>query len=413
MTILLSSIGSRGDVQPLLALALELQALGEDARLCVPPNFKPWVESFGLTCFPIGPDLKQWMAQPAPSPPVKPSAEQLRALAAHTVRTQFPVIAEAARGCDLVVGATALQFATRSIAESLGIPYVFAAYCPAVFPSPDHPPPKIPEHHPQGLPPNENLALWAAEDERWNDLFRVAINEGRAGLGLTPIDDVRRHLFTATPLLAADPVLGPPGATLRGMQIRPTGAWLYSDSSALPEPLERFLADGEPPVYLGFGSMRAADNTGPMLIEAARALGLRSIVSRGWGNVAAIDGASDCLAIDDVSHEKLFPRVAAVVHHGGAGTTTRAARAGAAQVIVPHNYDQYYWGHRVQQLGIGASGVDREHLSVEALVQALSEALRPELRGRATHLASRIQPDGARVAANYLVGCSSLAPEAR
>jgi vancomycin aglycone glucosyltransferase len=318
------------------------------------------------------------------------------------VRTQFPVIAEAARGCDLVVGATALQFATRSIAESLGIPYVFAAYCPAVFPSPDHPPPKIPEHHPQGLPAKENLALWASEDERWNDLFRVAINEGRAGLGLAPIDDVRSHLFTDTPLLAADPVLGPPGATLRGVQIRQTGAWLYSDSSALPEALERFLGDGEPPVYLGFGSMRAADNTGPMLIEAARALGLRSLISRGWGNLAALDGASDTIAIEDVSHEKLFPRVAAVVHHGGAGTTARAARAGAAQVIVPHNYDQYYWGHRVQQLGIGASGVDREHLTVDALVGALSEALHPDMKARALALADRIRPDGARLAAKAL-----------
>jgi vancomycin aglycone glucosyltransferase len=139
MKVLLSSIGSRGDIQPILALALELRALGHAARLCVAPNFKDWVESFGLTCIPIGPDLKQLTGGTMPRQSQRPSAEQLRLLAAHTVRDQFAVLSEAARRCDLVVAAGALQIATRSVAEALKIPYVFAAYCPAVLPSPDIP----------------------------------------------------------------------------------------------------------------------------------------------------------------------------------------------------------------------------------------------------------------------------------
>jgi vancomycin aglycone glucosyltransferase len=115
MKILLSSIGSRGDVQPLLALALELRTLGHDSRLCVAPNFREWVESFGLAYIPIGPDLKKLTGGAAPSAPPKPSAEQLRQLAIHTVRAQFPVLSDAARGCDLVVAAGALQIATRSV----------------------------------------------------------------------------------------------------------------------------------------------------------------------------------------------------------------------------------------------------------------------------------------------------------
>jgi vancomycin aglycone glucosyltransferase len=122
MKVLLASIGSRGDVQPILALACELRALGHEARLCVAPNFKEWVESFGVGCIPIGPDLRKLTGGGALAKPVKPSPEQLRQLAIHTVRTRFQVMADAARGCDLIVAAGALQIAARSIAEALRIP---------------------------------------------------------------------------------------------------------------------------------------------------------------------------------------------------------------------------------------------------------------------------------------------------
>src|SRR6266498_2116056 len=142
MQVLLSSIGSRGDVQPIVALGLELQALGHRARLCVAPNFKEWIESYGLECVPIGPDLKKMTGGTVPGKPVLSfSKEQLQQLADQTVRGQFQVIGEAARDCDLIVAAGALQIATRSIAEVQDIPYVFAAYCPAVLPSSKYPPP--------------------------------------------------------------------------------------------------------------------------------------------------------------------------------------------------------------------------------------------------------------------------------
>jgi len=403
MKILLSSIGSRGDVQPVLALALALRAHGHEPRLCLPPNFKDWIESYGLTCIPIGPDLKKLTGGTAPkSPPpsAAPSPEQRRALAGHTIRSQFPVLIEAARGCALVIGAGALQLATRSVTESLGVRYVFAAYCPVTFPSPDHPPPRFGVHHSLSLTAEENLALWAEEEQSWNDLFGAALNEERAKLGLPPVDRVLHHVLTAQPWLAADPVLGPAGAS--ELQIRQSGAWLLRDRTPLPEVVERFLADGAPPVYLGFGSMRATDETSRILVEAARALGLRSILSQGWGELAPIDAARDCLSIGDLAHEALFPRVAAVVHHGGAGTTATAARAGAPQVIVPHNYDQPYWAHRVEMLGVGARGPASDRLSVESIVTALRACLQPETNARAQALAARVQPDGARVTAELL-----------
>src|SRR5512146_1687494 len=109
MKVLLSTIGSRGDVQPLVALALELGALGHRARLCVAPNFKEWIESFGLECVPIGPDLKKLTGGTVPGKPVMPPKEQMQHAAEQMIRGQFQVIGEAARGCDLIVGAGALQ----------------------------------------------------------------------------------------------------------------------------------------------------------------------------------------------------------------------------------------------------------------------------------------------------------------
>jgi vancomycin aglycone glucosyltransferase len=400
MKVLLSSIGTRGDVQPILALACELRAIGHEPRLCVAPNFKEWVESHGLACIPIGPDLKQWMS--AASTALRPSPEQLRQLAAHTVREQFQVVGAAADGCDLIVGGGVLQIAASSIAEMLGVPYIFAAYAPVSLPSPDHPPPKIiGPHHSQSLTAAENHALWVEEEQSWNDRFGTALNEERAKASLAPVESVYRHIITDRPWLAADPVIAPAPST-PGLQIVQTGAWLPIDDSALPAPLEHFLASGEPPVYFGFGSMRGAEQTSGVLIEAARTIGRRAIFSQGWGNLRPIDAASDCMAIEDVNHAKLFPRVAAVVHHGGGGTTATAARAGAAQVIVPHNYDQHYWAHRMQKAGAGISGPPREQLTANALVTALREALQPRITARAQALAGSIERHGARIAAERL-----------
>ena len=403
MQVLLSSIGTRGDVQPLVALALELRTLGHRSRLCVAPNFKEWIESYGLECIPIGPDLQKLTAGSTPARPILPlSEEQRQKMAEDSVRGQFQVINEAARGCDLIIAATALQIAARSIAELQNSAYIFTAYCPAVLPSPKYPPPKTGGAHSQTLPEAANLQLWAENEAEFNARFGAVLNQERAKLGLGRVASVRDHMFTDRPWLAADAALAPafPAA---GMQVVQTGAWVIPDHRELPEELERFLASGAPPVYLGFGSMGESDQTSRLLIEAARALGLRSILSQGWANLRPGDAGDDCLSIGDVNYEKLFPRVAAVVHHGGAGTTHAAARAGAAQVIVPHNYDQFYWAHRLQQLEVGIAGPNQSELRAEALAQALRAALQPEVKAQAQELSGRMERDGVRIAAEKLV----------
>jgi vancomycin aglycone glucosyltransferase len=337
-----------------------------------------------------------------PGKPALLSQEQLQQMADMMVRGQFQVIGEAARGCDLIVAATALQIATRSIAEMQNIPYIFAAYAPAVLPSSKYPPPS------HGLPPSQSLSeaeneqLWK-ENEASFDKFAAVLNEERAKAELDPVTSVQRHMFTDRPWLAADPFLAP-AFPLNGMDVVQTGAWMLSDQTPLPDELEEFLAKGEPPVYLGFGSMRASDQTSQVLIGAIRALGLRAILSQGWAGLTPEDpkDGDDVLSIGDISHAKLFPRVAAIVHHGGAGTTHAAARAGTPQVIIPHNYDQFYWAHRVKELGVGVSGPLRDDMTVDNVAQALREALQPEAKTHAQAVASRMELNGARLAAERL-----------
>ena len=406
MRVLLSTIGSRGDVQPLVALALQLRALNQEVRMCVPPDFRDWMDSLGIPVTPIGPDLRKATTSSPPATPAPPSPERLRQLAEASVAAQFETIAAAARGCDILVGATALQIAARSVAEVLGIPYVFAAYCPAVLPSPHHAPPPLPPLPGQTPAPAtaDNRELWARDAERFNAMFGAALSSHRASLGLAPVNDVRSHIFTDRTWLAADPTLAP-WPDPADQAVFQTGAWIAPDERPLSAELEAFLENGEPPVYFGFGSMRAPRDLSQVMIHTARALGRRAIVSRGWADLTLVDNEPNCLVIGEVNQQALFKRVAAVVHHGGAGTTTAAARAGAPQVIIPQMYDQHYWAQRIHDLGIGAAHAPGAP-TTDSLTSALEQTLRPDVAARAQSIAMAVRSDGAQVAARRLVAAN-------
>jgi vancomycin aglycone glucosyltransferase len=401
--VLLSTIGSRGDVQPLVALASRLRALGQEVRLCVPPDFQEWIDSLGIPVVPIGPDLRKATASSPPATPGPPSPERRRQLAEATVATQFETVTAAAQGCDAIVAATALQIAARSVAERIGIPYVFAAYCPTVLPSPHHAPPVLPPLPGQTPPPAtaDNRELWARDAERFNDLFGNALNSHRASIGLAPVSDARSYIFTDRPWLPADPTLAPWPDPADQTVFQP-GAWILPDERPLSRELQRFLETGEPPVYFGFGSMRAPQDLTEVMIHTARALGRRAIVSRGWANLSLVDNEPDCLAIDEVNQQALFKRVAAVVHHGGAGTTTAAALAGAPQVVMPQIYDQHYWAQRVHDLGIGTAHPPGAP-TTDSLTGALAHTLQPDVAARAQSIATAVRRDGAQVAAERLI----------
>jgi vancomycin aglycone glucosyltransferase len=403
MRVLLSTYGSRGDVQPLVALAVQLQALGAEVRLCLPPDeeFAQLTARAGVVLVPAFASVREWLKANMS----KRTPGDITRLAAEMMVAQFEALSVAAEGCDAVLatGIFPSMAAAQAVAETRGFPYVCATYCPLWLPSPHHRPHEFPGRpHPPGV--SDNRVLWDYNAQTMDALFAAALNSLRSSRGLSEIENnVRDYVFTDHPWLAADGVLGP-WQRPAPLDVTQTGAWILRDERPLPADLEAFLTAGTPPVYVGFGSMPLKDSqdAARVVIESIRSHGRRALVARGWTELALIDARDDCFAIDEVNQQSLFGRVAAVIHHGGAGTTTTAARAGVPQLIVPQLADQPYWGRRVAELGIGAAH-DGALPTLESLSAALRVALAPETRTRAIALAGTIRDDGATVAAKLLL----------
>ena len=401
MRVLLSTYDSRGGVEPLAGLAVRLRALGAEVRMCAPPDCAERLAEAGVQLVPVGEPVLPLVHGAAP-----PSVADVPRRVAELIAAQFDRLGEAARGCDALVasGLMPAVAGARSVAEKLGIHSVHVSFCPIFLPSPHHRPPPLPG---RPLPPDvtDHRVLDDLDVQSYNAVYGEALNTHRVANGLPPVDNVRAHILTDHPWLAADPALAPwpEPADLGVIQ---TGAWILPDERQLPPEVAAFLQVGAPPVYVGFGSMRAPKDIARVAIDAIRAQGRRALVSRGWADLALIDDRDDCLAIGEVNQQALFGRVAAVVHHGGAGTTTTAARAGAPQVVVPQWADQPYWAGRVADLGIGAAH-DSTVPTTESLSAALRTALAPKARARAAAVAGTIRTDGATVAATLLLDAVS------
>jgi vancomycin aglycone glucosyltransferase len=401
MRALLAAVGTRGDVQPALALALELRKLGHAVRLCISPNFVDWAKRLGLEAVPMGVEMRMPAKGSGTTPTLTPEElRRLRESVPDLITDQFETIAAAADGCAVILGANAHQYAAPSIAEHAGIGCVTAVYAPVALPWSDLAPPPTPGQAAGAATPASIEEQWRNVAKVWNERALERINRNRLRLGMDPIDDVLEYVLTDHTWLAADAALAPVPAT-PGRKIFQTGTWVLADRTPLPADLEAFLESGEPPILVGFGSMPAAADAGCRLIGAARAVGRRIIVSRGWADLEIIDDAPDYMAVGDVSYDVLFPRVAAVVHHGGAGTTAAAARAGVPQVITPMFGDQFYWASRIVDLGLGAT-IPYSTMTEESLTGALREGLDPAVAVRARTFAGQVRWDGAAVAARQL-----------
>ncbi|MDA1358922.1 glycosyltransferase [Glycomyces luteolus] len=403
MRVLLSTYGSRGDVEPMAALAVGLRALGAGAVVCAPPDpeFARLLADANVPMVPIGRAVRPLVTGTGP-PPTGAVADRTAALIADA----FDRIAAAAADCDAIVatGMFPVAAAARTAADALGLRYRHVSLQPTLLPSLHHPPPERPGHPlPAGIA--DNRTLWTHDAASMQALYGEAVNRLRVGTGLPPLGNVRDHVYTDNPWLATDPVLSP--RLPSDLPVAQTGAWTLTDQHPLAPDLEAFLAAGPPPVYIGFGSipLRPKEDAARVAIGAARRQGRRVVLASGWADLAPIDVHDDCLAVDEVNQQALFRRVAAVVHHGGAGTTATAAIAGAPQVVVPQIVDQPYWARRVAELGIGAHHTG-PGITTRSLSAAIETALTPETRHRAAEVAASIRTDGATTAARLLLDAS-------
>ncbi|MFK4809033.1 glycosyltransferase [Devosia sp. ZW T5_3] len=371
MRVLLASYGSRGDVEPIAALAAQLLGQGVEVKACVPPDreFVELLDRYAIPSVPFPKSWRSWADQPSTAEEKVFSVDDY---VGQHVAVTYPTLVEAAQDCDVMVASGMLHFVASSVAERVGIPLRFVLFSPSLL-----------------------------KPQPWQPLAVAPINAHRASINLPPISNAMEFLFTARPWLAADPLLSPL-SDQQEMQLDRTGAWVSTDDRPLPRDLLAFLDAGAPPIYVGFGSMRMASDSARMAIEAIRELGHRIVLARGWSDLATIDAEKDCFSVGEVNQQALFPRMAAVVHHGGAGTTIAGAMAGIPQVVVPQAADQPYWASRVSALRIGAVH-DGPVLTSSSLSSALLEALNPKVQKAASAMAQRIHRDGAAVAAKRLL----------
>lgn len=391
MRIVLAAEGTRGDIHPMLALARTLAGSGHEVRLCAPPDFAEDAAQVDVPFTPVGESVRTYLDSQAHM--LHGSA--LRAMNAgrkwfvESIERSFRDLRPAAEGAELVLYA-GVQFAASSVAEAVGAPSRMIAYCPSLLRSSWQTPFAVPRG---ALRPWQNRAAWWFVT-RFMGTLRPLLDRERAKLGLGPVGDLYSLLCGDRPFLAAEEILAPPPADWSGA-VRVLGCLHPFDARApLPEKLEAFLDAGEPPVYVGFGSMTDPDPRAAtrLILDAVARAGVRAVLSAGWAGLGDAALPSDVMVIGPVSHAALFRSVSAVIHHGGAGTTTMAARAGAPQILVPHILDQYHWAHRVARLGLGPPALRRRGLDAERLAQAI-RALRDNdlVSERAAEIGGRLR----------------------
>ena len=389
MRVLVIADGTRGDVQPMTVLAQQLQREGQTVTFAGPPTFRAFVEAKGLSFRALPFDVEGTVKAHAGA--VTGSLiEGLRAapkIFLETTKGQLDMVPELAKEADFIL-VGGVHAGVPTAAEYARVPWRWVLYTAILYPSTAHPPML------SGLgsaPRFVNWLLWRITRWLTNRFFLPVINQHRARLQLPRLDDVAPHLLCRNPILAMEPELAPlppewPDADVIGY-LDP------GEGEPLPEDLVAFIERGPAPIYIGFGSMPdpRPDKTTALFVEATRRAGVRAVISRGWASFGR-DLPDHCFAVGAVSHPRLFSRVAAVIHHGGAGTTAAAARAGKPQLIVPHIADQFAFGKLVEDLGIGVRALRRSRLHASVLAERIRElATDTTLRDRAAQLGETIR----------------------
>ncbi len=381
MKIAIHTFGTRGDVQPYLALGLEMQARGHAVTLSAPRDFTAWIESSGLPArafdFDMGEFIRRADALGVTRNPLK----------AYTHRAEMidPMIdaclkeaVAGTRDADMVIAHPKALF-SASGAEAVGAGFILAAPLPIISPTGCFPMPGVMAR---------NRARWL-NALSWAPLglgmmpFRKKLNALRQSLGLSRVGNSLDYgRYRGEPCLRL---------TANSAHILPrpddwdddsvlTGNWILPEPSRTLAPeIEAFLAEGAPPVYVGFGSMVTSDAT--RLVSAAmaglRKAGLRGIIARGWAELPATSQA-DMLVIDGAPHSLLFPRCHLIVHHGGAGTTAAALTAGKPSLITPFMVDQPWWAERLREAGLGHKALRPDRLTAGRFARALKRLANDE-----------------------------------
>ena len=385
MRISIVTIGTRGDVQPYLALARGLLQAGHQVTLNTHVTFRAFVEAYGVAFAPLAGDIRailqgkagrQLMAE---TNPVR-AIHRLRQLAMPMIHQVTADILAATQGCDLILGSTLGYLNAVTAAEVHRVPLVLAALQPFT-PTDAFPIPLFP--------------AWPAQQPLAGTFHRLSYHATYRVLQLlmAGMGNQARRALTGLPPLRYTDVFGDllharrpaiygfsehlvPRPRDWAANVAVTGFWFLDQANGWhpPSVLADFLAAGPAPVYTGFGSF-GDSNPAAMtraLVGGIRQAGRRGLLLAGWQGLHAPQPGNDVLVIDNVPHDWLFERMALVVHHGGAGTAAAALRAGVPQLVVPFSADQPFWGDRVHRAGVGGRPLPRRQLNAARLAEAIA-----------------------------------------
>lgn len=386
MKVLVLTLGTRGDVQPFVALARGLTTAGCQTVLAAPARSTFLAESWDLQFAPLHDGWDEAMSDPVVSAAFETNFAGLRGLrlGARAMRRLRPMMNQAMREMaevaaswrpDLVVSHA--HILGHEVAERLGVPVVPACVEPVSVPTSTFPNPMVPFRVPRVL----NRASYRATDvwirgivgdrnsARWRrDVLGLPPRRGHRDVLRRPDGRPPTVLQAFSPLLLPQPVHYPSWA-------HTTGFWFLPSATEWtpPRELARFLDAGEPPVYVGFGSLVGTDpeRTGCVVAEAIRLSGVRAIVDAARGGIVHVARDDRVLPVSQVPFDWLFPRMAAVVHHGGIGTTAAAMAAGRPQVVCPFMTGQHFYAARMHASGVAPGPQPQAHLSAERLADAI------------------------------------------
>jgi sterol 3beta-glucosyltransferase len=390
MKITLLTYGSRGDVQPFLALAVGLQKAGHALTLAAPHRFADFVSMYGVPFMPLAGDPEEISriindAGENTYRMIKGMQAYIFNIAPQVVRDARAAIA----GAEMLVHGFLFTTGAHTFARDMGIPDVSVQTFPMFAPTRAFPNVALANIPPGGL---SYFSHWLATQIFWyggnSGYYRLrrrfpADLPGKLYWPFTPTPD--RPL---TPLLFAySPTVLPRPAEWTAPNLHVTGYFFLDAAKDYQPPaaLTDFLAAGDAPVCVSFGSMvnREAKRINRVVREALAYTHQRGIFLTGWGGYQHADRDEEVLYLDAAPHEWLFPRCKAIIHHGGAGTTAAGLRSGRPNIVVPHTADQPFWGRQVAAIGVGPQPVSIKLLTTERLAAALSQVEDVALQARA------------------------------